>query len=93
METFGTETVPRQAIQRAVEKVFDFRLLSIIDQLDLERPIYYKTAAYGHFGRNDPDFTWERLDKADALRQAAQEALSEAAEVENADAGVAASAQ
>ena len=93
VETFGTETVPRQAIQRAVEKVFDFRLLSIIDQLDLERPIYYKTAAYGHFGRNDPDFTWERLDKADALRQAAQEALSEAAEVENADAGVAASAK
>ncbi|MFR0557237.1 S-adenosylmethionine synthetase [Pseudoscardovia radai] len=77
VETYGTESVPRPLIQKAVESVFDFRLLSIIEQLDLERPIYYKTAAYGHFGRNDPDFTWERLDKVQALRDAVLEAARE----------------
>ena len=70
VETYGTEHVPRPTIQQAVETVFDFRLLSVVDQLQLARPIYYKTAAYGHFGRNDPDFTWERLDKVDALKAA-----------------------
>lgn len=67
VETFGTETVAREKIQRAVAATFDFRQLAIIDQLDLRRPIYRKTAAYGHFGRNDADFTWERTDKVDEL--------------------------
>ncbi|HCA74896.1 methionine adenosyltransferase [Bifidobacterium sp. UBA6881] len=70
VETYGTESVPREIIQKAVEKTFDFRLLSIIDQLDLARPIYYKTAAYGHFGHDDPDYTWEKLDKVEALKEA-----------------------
>lgn len=68
VETFGTEKVSRDKIQAAVERTFDFRLLAIIDRLDLRRPIYRKTAAYGHFGRNDPDFTWERTDRVDELR-------------------------
>jgi len=72
VETYGTEQVPREIIQKAVEQVFDFRLLSIIDQLDLGRPIYYKTAAYGHFGHDDPDYTWEKTDKVDALKEAVQ---------------------
>lgn len=67
VETFGTETVDRAAIERAVRKTFDFRQLAIIDELDLRRPIYRKTAAYGHFGRDDEDFTWERTDKVEAL--------------------------
>ncbi|MCI1650198.1 methionine adenosyltransferase [Bifidobacterium tibiigranuli] len=67
VETFGTETIDREKIQQAVARTFDFRQLAIIDELDLRRPIYRKTAAYGHFGRNDADFTWERTDKADEL--------------------------
>ncbi|MBT1164536.1 methionine adenosyltransferase [Bifidobacterium felsineum] len=67
VETFGTETVDREKIQRAVAATFDFRQLAIIDELDLRRPIYRKTAAYGHFGRDDADFTWERTDKVDEL--------------------------
>ncbi|MBT1179665.1 methionine adenosyltransferase [Bifidobacterium vespertilionis] len=68
VETFGTETVDREKIQRAVAKTFDFRQLAIIDELDLRRPIYRKTAAYGHFGRDDADFTWERTNKVEELR-------------------------
>ena len=67
VETFGTETVDREKIQRAVAATFDFRQLAIIDELDLRRPIYRKTAAYGHFGRDDADFTWERTDKVEEL--------------------------
>lgn len=67
VETFGTETVDRTKIQEAVAKTFDFRQLAIIDELDLRRPIYRKTAAYGHFGRDDADFTWERTDKVEEL--------------------------
>ena len=52
-----------------MRKHFDFRPKAIIEQLNLRRPIYRKTAAYGHFGRNDPDFTWEKTDKAEILRQ------------------------
>ena len=52
------------------EKVFDFRPKAIIDQLNLKRPVYLKTAAYGHFGRDDPDFTWENTDKVDELKGA-----------------------
>lgn len=74
IETYGTQTVPRSAIQHAVGRVFDLRQLAIIDQLNLRRPIYRKTAAYGHFGRTGEEFTWESTDRAGALRSAAQEA-------------------
>jgi S-adenosylmethionine synthetase len=70
VETFGTGTVPDLAIQDAVTAVFDLRPAAIIRDLDLLRPIYAQTAAYGHFGRELPDFTWERTDRADALRAA-----------------------
>jgi S-adenosylmethionine synthetase len=71
VETFGTEQVPVERIQDAVTQVFDLRPAAIIRDLDLLRPIYQQTAAYGHFGRDLPDFTWERPDRADALRAAA----------------------
>jgi S-adenosylmethionine synthetase len=67
LDTFGTERVPVMQIQDAVTSVFDLRPAAIIRDLDLLRPIYAKTAAYGHFGRADPDFTWERTDRADDL--------------------------
>ena len=70
VETFGTEHVPVASIEQAIDTVFDLRPGAIIRDLDLRRPIYQKTAAYGHFGREDPDFTWERLDRVEALRQA-----------------------
>jgi S-adenosylmethionine synthetase len=69
IETFGTNKIPEEKITELVEKNFDFRPKAIIDQLQLRRPIYKKTAAYGHFGRDDPDFTWEKLDKVEALKQ------------------------
>jgi S-adenosylmethionine synthetase len=71
IETFGTEQVPVERIQDAVLEIFDLRPGAIISDLDLLRPIYAQTAAYGHFGREEPDFTWERTDRADALRAAA----------------------
>ena len=71
VECFGTEAVPLATIERLVTEHFDLRPGAIIRDLDLQRPIYAKTAAYGHFGRDDRDFTWERTDKADALRMAA----------------------
>jgi S-adenosylmethionine synthetase len=71
IETFGTETVPVAKIQDAVMTVFDLRPAAIIRDLDLLRPIYAKTAAYGHFGRELPEFTWERTDRAEALKAAA----------------------
>ena len=70
VETFGTAHVPEPDIERAVNEVFDLRPGAIIDDLDLRRPIYRKTAAYGHFGRELPEFTWEKTDRADALRAA-----------------------
>jgi S-adenosylmethionine synthetase len=72
VETFGTGTVPDSAIQSAVLEVFDLRPAAIIADLDLLRPIYSQTAAYGHFGRDLPDFTWERTDRAEALQSAAR---------------------
>ncbi|MFF2807988.1 methionine adenosyltransferase [Streptomyces sp. NPDC058000] len=72
VETFGTGTVPQHAIETAVADVFDLRPAAIIRDLDLLRPIYARTAAYGHFGRELPDFTWERTDRAAALRNAAR---------------------
>ena len=71
VECFGTEQVPIERIQDAVLEVFDLRPGAIIADLDLLRPIYAQTAAYGHFGREELDFTWERTDRADALRSAA----------------------
>jgi S-adenosylmethionine synthetase len=70
VETFGTETVPVQKIQDAVTTVFDLRPAAIIRDLDLKRPIYQETAAYGHFGRELPNFTWERTDRVSALQAA-----------------------
>jgi len=63
--TFGTGTADDKQIAAAVSKVFDFRPAAIIDQLDLLRPIYRKTAAFGHFGRTEKEFTWERTDRAE----------------------------
>jgi S-adenosylmethionine synthetase len=71
VETFGTEKVDTAAIERAVHSVFDLRPAAIIRELDLKRAIYAKTATYGHFGRELVDFTWERTDRAEALREAA----------------------
>ncbi len=71
VQTFGTGETSDEAIQQAVLEVFDLRPAAIIRDLDLLRPIYAQTAAYGHFGRELPDFTWERTDRADALRAAA----------------------
>lgn len=70
IQTFGTETVAPEKIEHAISQVFDLRPAAIIRDLDLRRPIYRKTAAYGHFGREDADFTWERTDRVDALRGA-----------------------
>jgi len=71
VETFGTEAIPVPRIEELVREHFDLRPAAILRDLDLRRPIYAKTAAYGHFGREDGDFTWERTDRADALRTAA----------------------
>ena len=70
VDTFGTATVPEAAIEQAVDEVFDLRPAAIIETLDLRRPIYRKTAAYGHFGRELPEFTWERTDRVDELKAA-----------------------
>jgi S-adenosylmethionine synthetase len=72
VETFGTEKVDPARIADGIREVFDLRPAAIIADLDLRRPIYRQTAAYGHFGRELADFTWERTDRADALRSAAQ---------------------
>ncbi|MCT2006506.1 S-adenosylmethionine synthetase [Micrococcus lylae] len=71
VDTFGTNTVPEATIIDAVNEVFDLRPLAIVNELNLLRPIYRKTATNGHFGREDADFTWERLDRVDRLRAAA----------------------
>jgi S-adenosylmethionine synthetase len=68
VETFGTETVDPARISDAIAEIFDLRPQAIINALQLKRPIYAKTAAHGHFGRDDPDFTWENLDRVDALK-------------------------
>ena len=69
--TEGTGVIPDERIEQIVGEVFDLRPKGIVQMLDLLRPIYEKTAAYGHFGREEPEFTWERTDKAQALRAAA----------------------
>jgi len=70
VDTFGTATVPERRIVRAVNRVFSFQPADIIEQLNLRRPIYAKTTNYGHFGKNDPDITWEKTDKIAALKKA-----------------------
>jgi S-adenosylmethionine synthetase len=72
INTFGTNTVDEEAIERAVNRTFSFKPADIIQQLDLLRPIYSKTTNYGHFGKDDPDITWEKTDKAAALKRAAR---------------------
>lgn len=71
IDTFGTGKIAEEKIAQIVKKIFDLRPAAIIKELDLRRPIYRKTAAYGHFGREDEDFTWERTDKVDALKREA----------------------
>ena len=73
VDTKGTDTVSDRTIEAAVERVFDLRPGAIIRALDLRRPIFEKTAAYGHFGRKDPDFTWEATNRVDELRDAVAE--------------------
>jgi S-adenosylmethionine synthetase len=73
VDTFGTNTVPEEKIEKAVSKVFDLRPAAIIRDLDLRRPIYRLTSNYGHFGRELPEFTWEKTDKVDALKAAVAE--------------------
>ena len=67
---FGTNKIPEEKISELVYQNFDLRPKAIIENLNLKRPIYKKTASYGHFGRSDYDFTWERLDKVEVLRNA-----------------------
>lgn len=71
IESFGTHHIPVERIEELIRTNFDLRPAAIILDLDLRRPIYKKTSAYGHFGRNDPDFTWEKTDKAEAIRKQA----------------------
>ena len=73
VDTFGTETIPRARIEELVTEHFDLRPAAFREYLSLHSPIYSATAAYGHFGRNEKQFTWERTDRADALRAAGAE--------------------
>lgn len=73
VETFGTETVPLETIQRVLESVFDLRPAAIIRDLDLLNRNFRETSTYGHFGREGDNFTWERLDRVDAIRAALAE--------------------
>jgi len=76
VNTFGTAVVSDEELERAVNEVFSFKPAAIVQQLDLLRPIYSKTTNYGHFGKEDPDITWERKDKVDALRKAVSRSVS-----------------
>ena len=71
VNTFGTSRIPEEDIENLVRKHFDMRPAAIISQLDLKRPIYKDTAAFGHFGRTDVNLPWEKTDKADMLKRAA----------------------
>jgi S-adenosylmethionine synthetase len=70
IDTFGTETADTSKILRAVNETFDFRPKAMIDQLQLLRPVFVPTAAYGHFGRTGDSFTWEKTDRVEALKSA-----------------------
>src|SRR3982751_178013 len=78
IDTFGTAKVDEEKIEKAVKEVFSFKPRRIVEQLNLLRPIYSKTTNYGHFGKTDPDLTWEKKDKADTLRESAQLATTSA---------------
>ncbi|KAB2838660.1 methionine adenosyltransferase, partial [bacterium] len=69
VNTFGTSEIPGDKLTQAVREVFQLKPAGLIRELNLLRPIYQKTAAYGHFGRNDPDFHWEKTDKVEALKK------------------------
>jgi S-adenosylmethionine synthetase len=71
VDLMGTGVVPKKKVEELVTEVFDLRPAAIIEHLDLLRPIYRKTSAYGHFGRNEPEFSWENIDMADVLREKA----------------------
>jgi S-adenosylmethionine synthetase len=71
VDLMGTGVVPKKKVEEMVSEVFDLRPAAIIEYLDLLRPIYRKTSAYGHFGRNEPEFSWENTDKAEVLREKA----------------------
>lgn len=75
VNTFKTESIPEETISNLILRYFDLRPDSIMKELKLRRPIYRKTATFGHFGRNDEDFTWERTDKAELLKKAARDLL------------------
>ena len=69
VNTFGTNKISENQIEELVKKNFDMTPYGIVSQLNLKRPIYKKTASYGHFGRNEPEFTWEKTDKAEILKK------------------------
>ena len=71
VDLMGTGVVPKQRVEDIVKEVFDLRPAAIIEYLDLLRPIYRLTSAYGHFGRSEPEFSWEKTDKAGMIRQKA----------------------
>ena len=71
VDTFGSNTIPEEEIVARIGKHFDLTPKGMVRDLNLRRPIYQKTAAYGHFGREEPDFTWENTDKAEALKNGA----------------------
>jgi S-adenosylmethionine synthetase len=71
VDTFGTGKIPESRLKELIKKNFEFAPRGIIDMLDLRRPIYRKTAVYGHFGRDEKEFTWERVDKAEDLKREA----------------------
>ena len=71
VDLMGTGVIPKEKVEELIKDVFDLRPAAIIEHLDLLRPIYRKTSAYGHFGRSDPDFTWENTDMAKVLKEKA----------------------
>ena len=71
VDLMGTGSIPKQKVEEVVKEVFDLRPAAIIEYLDLLRPIYHKTAVYGHFGRNEPEFSWENTTVAEELRKKA----------------------
>ncbi len=75
LDCFGTEKIPMESLRKVFDKVFNFRPGVLIELLDLKRPIYKKTAVYGHFGRNEPEFTWEKTDRVEELKEAVKEFL------------------
>ena len=71
VDLMGTGVIPKHRVKKIIQDTFDLRPAAIIEYLDLLRPIYQKTSAYGHFGRNEPEFTWEKTNMADVLKEKA----------------------